>query len=137
MVAKGTGATQIGLGSDLADRRRIVVREFLRKHGLTPKQLGRRGGFNPDSIYNLLNGVSGSLSAGTLKRMLAAVPGATADDLLLLVIPQNEKGLPQAIQPHPAVQKSMRSGTLHGSIFKGPHLLVDALVSRGRNPEST
>ena len=69
---------------DTADQRRAILREFLRKHRIKPKELGRRGGFNPNSIYNFLKGVSDSLSVGTLERMVSAIPGATADDLLVL-----------------------------------------------------
>jgi len=71
------------IGSDVAERRRMAVRAFLAKHRITPKELGRRGGFNPNSIYNFLNRISRSLSATTLEQMVAAVPGATADDLLV------------------------------------------------------
>jgi hypothetical protein len=71
-----------------AEQRREFLRAFLRKHGVKPKQLGRRGGFNPNAIYNFLKGISGSLSMRTVERMLSAIPGATADDLLVLSHPQ-------------------------------------------------
>lgn len=50
-------AKGISVGRDTAERRRTAVLEFLRKHGVTPKELGRRGGFNPNSIYNFLKGI--------------------------------------------------------------------------------
>ena len=79
--------------SGLSEQRRVVLRAFLLKHGLTPKEVGRRGGFNPNAIYNFLNRISGSLSAGTLERVLSAVPGATADDLLVPA-PPGQRGEP-------------------------------------------
>jgi len=109
MATEGKAAARNEPGRGLADRRRAVVREFLHKHGLTPKALGRRGGFNPNCIYNFLNGVTGSLSAGTLERMLAAVPGATADDLLVLTSVRAEKRssprLPSPQVPQPRSPK--------------------------------
>ena len=83
-MTKANAATMSTTARADADRRRAVLRELLKRHGIRPAELARRAGLlRTNTIYNFLNGHSSSLSQSTIEKIVASFADGSADGLII------------------------------------------------------
>ena len=71
-----------GATIERARQRRVALRQFMDRNGLTRAELARRAGLsNGNAITNFLNGRTESLAVRTLEKIARAYPGTTLEEL--------------------------------------------------------
>lgn len=81
-VAPAATSDDTAAAATSAQRRRFALAVLLRELRLTPADLARMVGCQPNAFYNFLNGRSAALSLDTIERILMAFPNVTFEDLV-------------------------------------------------------